>query len=268
MIFLILEIFRIELISMNSKTIVFTMFVVFSILSGLSIYTTHQNVDDAFGEINKSIFKNSHLAMGNSFVSDMYDTINQDNNYNSIKYTNEPTIFNINHYQQPSSGYAEDRNNYLNDYAYKNYYDYRNEFVAQLDPYPVISDHGYYYLDSQGIVYLSFDYSLNELSYRVFVEGMSYLEGDDVEIIEIHLGIHGQNGPSILSLCNEKIKEGHCREGPGLSVEGVLEENDLTGPLKGSSFGELIGYFKSGQSYVYVQSRDHTEGEMRGQIYY
>ena len=51
MIFLILEIFRIELICMNSKTIVFTMFVVFSILSGLSIYTTHQNVDDAFGEI-------------------------------------------------------------------------------------------------------------------------------------------------------------------------------------------------------------------------
>ena len=90
-------------------------------------------------------------------------------------------------------------------------------------------------LDSHGIVYLSFDYSLNELSYRVFVEGMSYLEGDDVEIIQIHLVIDGQNGPTILSLCNEKIKEGPCREGTGLSVEGVLEEKDLTGPLKCSS---------------------------------
>ena len=61
--------------------------------------------------LEKFIFKNSHFAMGNSFVSQRYDTINQDNSYNSIKYTNEPTIFNINHYQQPSSGYAEDRNN-------------------------------------------------------------------------------------------------------------------------------------------------------------
>ena len=100
------------------------------------------------------------------------------------------------------------------------------------------------------------------------MEGMSYLDGDDVEIIEIHLGTYGQNGPRILSLCNEKIKEGHCREGPGLSVEGVIDEKDLTGPLKGSSFRELIEFFKSGQSYVYVQSRDHPDGEMRGQIHY
>ena len=53
-----------------------------------------------------------------------------------------------------------------------------------------------------------------------------------------------------------------------MSVEGVLEEKNLTGPLKGSSFNELIGFFKSGQSYVYVQSDDHPDGEMRGQIYY
>ena len=214
MIFLILEIFRIELVSMNSKTIVFTMFVVFSILIGLSIYTTHQNVDGAVGEINKSIFKNSHFAVGDYFISDRYDIINQDNNYIPTEYTNEPAaaILNINHNQQSSFGYAQYRTNYLNDYAYNNPYDYRNEFVAQLNPYPVVSDNGYYYyLDSHGIVYLSFDYSFSVLSYKVFVEGMSYLDGDDVEIIQIHLGKYGQNGPSILSLCNEKIGEGHCR---------------------------------------------------------
>jgi hypothetical protein len=71
-----------------------------------------------------------------------------------------------------------------------------------------------------------------------------------------------------LSLCNEKIKEGHCREGPGLSVEGVLEEKNLEGPLKGSSFSELIRSVESGESYVYVQSRAHPDGEIRGQIYY
>ena len=115
---------------------------------------------------------------------------------------------------------------------------------------------------------MSIDPYLGELSYQVFVEGMSYLEGDDVEIIQIHLGIPGQDGPTVLSLCNEKIKEGHCREGPGLSVEGVLEEKDMEGPLKGSSFRELINLIESGESYVYVESRDHPEGEIRGQIFY
>jgi len=252
---------------LNSKTIVFTFLVIFPIFSG-SIYITDQNVD-AFEEINTPIFKNLHFVVDdNSFVSERYDTINKDNNYNPIEYTNEPAILNINNNQQPSLGYSQYGTNYLNDYAYNNHYDYRSEFVAHLDPYPVISDYGYYYLDSHGIVYLSFDYSFSVLSYKVFVEGMSYLDGDDVEIIEIHLGTYGQNGPRILSLCNEKIKEGHCREGPGLSVEGVIDEKDLTGPLKGSSFSELIEFFKSGQSYVYVQSRDHPDGEMRGQIHY
>ena len=126
-----------------------------------------------------------------------------------------------------------------------------------------------YELDSDGIVYLSIDPYLGELSYQVFVEGMSYLEGDDVEIIQIHLGTPGKDGPTVLSLCNEKKKgHGHCREGPGLSVEGVLEEKDLKGPLKGSSFDELIELIESGESYVYVQSRDHPEGEIRGQIFY
>ena len=142
-------------------------------------------------------------------------------------------------------------------------------FVAPLDPYQIVSqDRGDHELDSDGIVYLSIDPYLGELSYQVFVEGMSYLEGDDVEIIQIHLGTPGKDGPTVLSLCNEKKGHGHCREGPGLSVEGVLYEKDLKGPLKGSSFDELIELIESGESYVYVQSRDHPEGEIRGQIFY
>ena len=53
-----------------------------------------------------------------------------------------------------------------------------------------------------------------------------------------------------------------------MSVEGVLEEKNMEGPLKGSSFRELIDLMESGESYVYVQSRDHPEGEIRGQIFY
>jgi hypothetical protein len=152
-------------------------------------------------------------------------------------------------------------------YAYDNY---EINFVATLDPYQISSDYEDvgYDSDSHGIVYLSFDTSLGELYYEVFLEGMSYVEGDDVEIIQIHLGGNDQDGPTVLSLCNEKKGKGHCREGPGLSVEGVLEEKDLKGPLKGASFDELIELIESGESYVYVQSRDHPEGEIRGQIYH
>ena len=141
-------------------------------------------------------------------------------------------------------------------------------FIAHLNSDQIVSDYKDYGLDSHGIVYLTIDPSFGELSFEVFFEGMSYLEGDDVEIIQIHLGRPGQNGPTVLSLCNEKTGEGHCREGPGLSVQGTLTEKDLEGPLDGSSFGELIRLIESGESYVYVQSRDHPEGEIRGQIYY
>ena len=145
-------------------------------------------------------------------------------------------------------------------------------FVASLDPYQIVSDNEYrdydYDLDSHGVVYLSIDPSIHEISYEVFLEGMSYLEGDDVEIIQIHLGMPDENGPTVLSLCDEKKGKGHCREGPGLSVEGILTEKDLKGPLKGSSLSELLELIESGASYVYVQSRDHPEGEIRGQIHY
>jgi hypothetical protein len=145
---------------------------------------------------------------------------------------------------------------------------YEINFFAPLDPYQIVSKDRDYVLDSHGIVYLSFDPFIEELSYEVFLEGMSYLDGDDVEIIQIHLGTPGENGPTVLSLCNEKKEKGHCREGPGLSVAGVLEEKDLKGPLKDSSFNDLIKVFKGGQSHVYVQSRAHPEGEIRGQISY
>jgi hypothetical protein len=143
-------------------------------------------------------------------------------------------------------------------------------FIASLDPYKIVSqDRDYYDLDSHGLVFLSIAPSIGELSYEVFLEGMSFLDGDDVEIIQIHLGTSGENGPTVLlSLCNEKKGKGDCREGPGLSVAGVLEENELKGPLKGSSFSELIRLIESGESYVYVQSRAHPDGEIRGQIHY
>ncbi|HET8793830.1 MAG TPA: CHRD domain-containing protein [Nitrososphaeraceae archaeon] len=156
---------------------------------------------------------------------------------------------------------------YLTNQSADAYDNYEINFEASLDPYQISSyEDTDYDWDSRGIAYLSFDTYLGELYYEVFLEGMSYVEGDDVEIIQIHAGRDNQEGPTVLSLCDEKKGKGHCREGPGLSVEGILEEKDLKGPLKGASFDKLIELIESGESYVYVQSRDHPEGEIRGQI--
>jgi hypothetical protein len=143
--------------------------------------------------------------------------------------------------------------------------DYGISFVANLDSYDEYRD--YDNSDAHDIVYLTYNPNFNDLSYEVYLEGLSYLDGDDVEIIQIHLGKPDENGPTVLSLCNEKKGKGHCREGPGLSVEGILTEKDLKGPLKGSSLDELLELIEYGETYVYVQSRDHPEGEMRGQIH-
>jgi CHRD domain len=149
--------------------------------------------------------------------------------------------------------------------------EYRSSiFIAPLDPYQIISEEEDTHISSEshGVVYLSINPFSYELSYEVFLEGLSYEEGDDVEIIQIHLEIPGENGPIVLSLCDEKKGKGHCREGPGLSVEGILNGKDLKGPLKDASLNELVELIESGESYVHVQTRDHPEGEIRGQIYH
>jgi hypothetical protein len=77
-------------------------------------------------------------------------------------------------------------------------------YIASLDPYQIVSEDRNDDRDSNGIAYLSIDPSFGEISYEVFLDGMSYVEGDDVEIIQIHLGIPCENGPTVLSLCDEK----------------------------------------------------------------
>jgi hypothetical protein len=180
--------------------------------------------------------------------------------------------------------YLEDKyNQYYKDYYKNSYkkdtYDLMNSipsysenpsiypivFSAIMDPYPYIYEQGNGYIDSRGHGYFSLDPSTEKIYFQIYLEGMSYIEGDDVEIIEIHLG-NFDDGSPILSMCNEIKGKGHCREGPGLSVEGYFENNDLLGPLKNYSFSDLLYILQTGQAYVYVQSDDYPEGEIRGQI--
>ena len=249
-------------------------------------YITHQNAV-GLQETIKSISQNLEIAIDddgyfypnindNEYDETHKDTVNdnliENNNYpiikNKKKNENNNNNNENNNNQQQSSHFLKYKSNFLNNYINNNYNINKNEFIVHLDPYQVVSNERDNYPDSSGIVYLFFDSSFKELFFKVFLEGLSHLEGDDVEIIQIHLGEYGKDGPTILSLCNEKKGKGHCREGPGLSVEGILKEQDLKGPLKDSSLSELIELIEFGESYVYVQTRDHPDGEIRGQIYH
>ncbi|MGD1834850.1 MAG: CHRD domain-containing protein [Nitrososphaeraceae archaeon] len=118
-----------------------------------------------------------------------------------------------------------------------------------------------------GDAFFTFDEENNEFSYEIFLDGMSYEKNDDdVEIIQIHLGGNTDNGPSILAICNEKKGDGHCKEGPGLVVEGEFKEKDMTGPFKKSTFMELLDVFQFGDAYVNIQTDEYPDGELRGQI--
>ena len=118
-----------------------------------------------------------------------------------------------------------------------------------------------------GDAFFTFDRENEEFSYEIFLDGMSYKKNDDdVEIIQIHLGSNLDNGPSILSICNEKKGDGHCKEGPGLVVEGSFDENDMTGPFKKATFMELLDVFQFGDAYVNIKTDKYPDGELRGQI--
>ena len=140
-------------------------------------------------------------------------------------------------------------------------------FTSTMYPSPSIYEQGIDDIDSRGKAFFTFHPNEDTLDFKVFLYGMSYVEGDDVEVIDVHIGNEGEDGPSVLSLCNEIKGKGHCREGPGLSVEGSLGIKDLKGPLKNSSFTELIDLIQSGLAYLNVQSRDYPEGEISGQIF-
>lgn len=223
------------------------------IISGISISSMISIIYGDMNENQNPLFQN--LLIG---IEDEYSENYVDNNY----YQNDDSYYddNIN---------EEERSNLMHptkSLAY-NHPIYPVIFMSNMYPSSSLYEQGNGDIDSRGEAFFTFHPNMETLDFEVFLEGMSYVEGDDVEIIDVHLGNKAQDGPSVLSLCNEIKGKGHCREGPGLSVEGSVGVKDLKGPLKNSSFSELIDLIQEGNVYLNVQSDDYPEGEISGQIF-
>ncbi|OBR62287.1 hypothetical protein A7K91_01300 [Paenibacillus oryzae] len=79
----------------------------------------------------------------------------------------------------------------------------------------------------------------------------------------IHLGRPGQNGPIVATLFGPSAQGVSFRRGV---ITGTLRRGDLVGPLAGRSIDALIREIERGNAYVNVQTREHPNGEIRGQI--
>ncbi len=85
----------------------------------------------------------------------------------------------------------------------------------------------------------------------------------NVTAAHIHFGKKGQNGPPVAFLFSGPAKEGPFS---GMLAAGVITAKDLFGPLKGKGLSDLIKQIRSGDMYINVHTKDHPDGEIRGQI--
>ncbi|MED4352888.1 CHRD domain-containing protein [Schinkia azotoformans] len=79
----------------------------------------------------------------------------------------------------------------------------------------------------------------------------------------IHLGHRRINGPVVVILFGPIDPNISVNKGV---VEGVITADDLVGPLQGASIPELLRLIRAGRAYVNVNTAQHPNGEIRGQI--
>lgn len=84
-----------------------------------------------------------------------------------------------------------------------------------------------------------------------------------VTAAQIQLGRPGQNGPVVAILFGPFVRGVSFRR---RVITGTLRSGDLVGPLAGRSIEALIREIERGNAYVNVRTREHPNGEIRGQI--
>lgn len=83
----------------------------------------------------------------------------------------------------------------------------------------------------------------------------------------IHLGAKGKEGPPVATLypfgTSPPVKESKFS---GILAQGVITAANLEGPLKGKPLSALLKEIQDGNAYVKVHTKQHPDGELRGQI--
>lgn len=86
---------------------------------------------------------------------------------------------------------------------------------------------------------------------------------DKINHVTINLGHRHQNGPVVVVLHQPSTSSGTVN---GTLLRGTINQNNLTGPLKGECFDGLIKLMNQGLAYINVSTDVYPTGEIRGQI--
>ena len=101
-----------------------------------------------------------------------------------------------------------------------------------------------------------------ELHYKLTVS-----ELNNVTMAHLHLGASSKNGPPVVwlypSAPPHKEITGTTN---GVLSEGTITAGDLAGPLAGKTIADLVAAIRAQNIYVNVHTRDHADGEIRGQL--
>jgi hypothetical protein len=89
----------------------------------------------------------------------------------------------------------------------------------------------------------------------------------DVTAAHIHVGAKGKEGPPVATLypfgTSPPVNAGTFS---GVLAKGVITGNSLEGPLKGKPLTDLFKEIQEGNAYISVHTKQHPDGELRGQI--
>jgi len=145
------------------------------------------------------------------------------------------------------------------------------EFTATLSGKEVIPP-----VKTDGTGIANFEVGENSLSYQINV-----LNAGKITSVQINHGAVGTNGDAIVTLIESKGDDdvnlidniptltgiaSTKQSSSSFSASGNVNVADLTGPFKDKTIADLVIAMQSGETYVNVQTEDHPEGELRGQI--
>ena len=124
--------------------------------------------------------------------------------------------------------------------------------------------------DATGRIRLTANSQQDALDYQLSVSNLNGVATG----AHIHRGSAGTNGPIVANLnirgtfagASASASAGGGSAMTSTSTGGTITSSDLKGPLAGKQVSDLIKLMEDGKAYVNVHTRQHTNGEIRGQL--
>jgi CHRD domain len=109
---------------------------------------------------------------------------------------------------------------------------------------------------SEGVI--NFKTKSGMMTWKMNITGITDATG-----AHINKGKVGENGDVVVDLL--KVSK-HSDTPKGMIMRGNVTESSLTGPMAGQTLADLQTAMTNGDTYVIVQTQDHPDGEIRGQV--